>query len=46
MKRTATQTEIAAFERRIRELMAEGYGVRFAVYQAYKEHPVMQTLQR
>jgi hypothetical protein len=26
--------------------MAEGYGVRFAVYQAYKEHPVMQTLQR
>ena len=46
MKRTATQTEIEAFERRIRELMAEGYGVRFAVYQAYKEHPVMQTLQR
>ena len=46
MKRTATQTEIAAFERRIRELMAEGYSVRFAVYQAYKEHPVMQTLQR
>ena len=46
MKRTATQTEIAAFERRIRELMAQGYGVRFAVYQAYKEHPVMQTLQR
>ena len=46
MKRTATQTEIAAFERRIRELMAEGYRVRFAVYQAYKEHPVMQTLQR
>lgn len=46
MKRTATQTEIAAFERRIRELMAEGYSVKFAVYQAYKEHPVMQTLQR
>ena len=46
MKRTATQTEISAFERRIRELMAEGYGVRFAVHQAYKEHPVMQTLQR
>lgn len=46
MKRTATQTEIEAFERRIRELMAEGYGVRFTVYQAYKEHPVMQTLQR
>ena len=46
MKRTATQTEISAFERRIRELMAEGYSVRFAVYQAYKEHPVMQTLQR
>ena len=46
MKRTATQTEIEAFERRIRELMAEGYGVRVAVYQAYKEHPVMQTLQR
>ena len=46
MKRTATQTEIEAFERRIRGLMAEGYGVRFAVYQAYKEHPVMQTLQR
>ena len=45
MKRTATQTEISAFERRIRELMAEGYSVRFAVYQAYKEHPVMQTLQ-
>lgn len=46
MKRTATQTEITAFERRIRELMAEGYSVRFAVYQAYKEHTVMQTLQR
>ena len=46
MKRTATQTEIAAFERRIRELMAEGYSVKFAVHQAYKEHPVMQTLQR
>ena len=46
MKRMATQAEIAAFERRIRELMTEGYGVRFAVYQAYKEHPVMQTLQR
>ena len=46
MKRTATQTEISAFERRIRELMAEGYSVKFAVRQAYKEHPVMQTLQR
>ena len=46
MKRTATQTAIEAFERRIRELMAEGYSARFAVDQAYKEHPVMQTLQR
>lgn len=46
MKRTATQTEIAAFERRIRELMTEGYSVRFAVYRAYKEHPVMQAMHR
>ena len=46
MKLTATRAETEAFERRIRELMAEGYSVRFAVYQAYKEHPVMQTLQR
>ena len=44
MKRTATQAEIEAFERRIRELMAEGYSVKFAVHQAYKEHPVMQTM--
>ena len=46
MKLTATRAETEAFERRIRELMAEGYSVRFAVHQAYKEHPVMQTLQR
>ena len=44
MKRTATQTEIEAFERRIRELMAEGYSVRFAVYQAYRENPVMRVM--
>ena len=41
MKRTATQAAIEAFERRIRELMAEGYGVQFAVDQAYRENPVM-----
>ena len=46
MKLTATRAETEAFERRIRELMAEGYSVRFAVYQAYKEHPVMQTMHR
>ena len=46
MERTATQAAIEAFERRIRALMAEGYGVRFAVYQAYKEYPVMQTMNR
>lgn len=44
MKRTATQAAIEAFERRIRELMAEGYGVRFAVDQAYRENPVMKVM--
>ena len=44
MKRTATQAAIAAFERRIRELMAEGYGVQFAVDQAYRENPVMKVM--
>ena len=45
MNLTATQARIAAFERRIRELIAEGYSVRFAVYQAYREHPVMLVMQ-
>ena len=45
MNLTATQAQIAAFERRIRELIAEGYSVRFAVYQAYREHPVMLVMQ-
>ena len=44
MKRMATQAAIEAFERRIRELMAEGYGVRFAVDQAYRENPVMKVM--
>ena len=44
MKRTATQAAIEAFERRIRELMAEGYGVKFAVYQAYRENLVMKVM--
>ena len=44
MKRTATQTAIEAFERRIRELMAEGCTVPFAVRQAYREYPVMRVL--
>ena len=44
MKRTATQTAIEAFERRIRELMAEGCSARFAVYQAYRENPVMRVM--
>jgi len=26
--------------------MTEGYSVRFAVYRAYKEHPVMQAMHR
>ena len=46
MNLTATQAQIAAFERRIRELMAEGYSVRFAVEEAYREYPVMQTMHR
>lgn len=46
MNLTATQAETEAFERRIRELIAEGYSVRFAVWQAYREHPVMQTMHR
>ena len=46
MNLTATQAETEAFERRIRELIAEGYSVRFAVYQAYREHPVMQVMHR
>lgn len=46
MNPTATQAETEAFERRIRELIAEGYSVRFAVWQAYREHPVMQTMHR
>ena len=46
MRQTATRAEIDAFERCIRELIAEGYSVRFAVYQAYREHPVMQTMHR
>ena len=45
MNLTATQAQIEAFERRIRELIAEGYSVRFAVYQAYREHPVMLVMQ-
>ncbi|MFC2314870.1 MAG: hypothetical protein ACFNLO_02960 [Selenomonas massiliensis] len=44
MKRTATQAAIEAFERRIRALMAEGYSVRFAVDQAYRENPVMKVM--
>lgn len=44
MKRTATQTAIEAFERRIRELMAEGCSARFAVDQAYRENPVMKVM--
>lgn len=46
MNLTATQEQIAAFERRIRELIAEGYSTIFSVYQAYREHPVMQALYR
>lgn len=44
MKRTATQTAIEAFERRIRELMAEDCSARFAVDQAYRENPVMKVM--
>lgn len=46
MNLTATRAETEAFERRIRELIAEGYSVRFAVWQAYREHPVMQVMHR
>lgn len=44
MKQTETWTAIEAFERRIRELMAEGCAVPFAVRQAYREYPVMRVL--
>lgn len=44
MKQTETWTAIEAFERRIRELMAEGCTVPFAVRQAYREYPVMRVL--
>ncbi|WP_313994059.1 polymorphic toxin type 50 domain-containing protein [uncultured Selenomonas sp.] len=44
MRQTAPRAEIDAFERRIRELIAEGYAVPFAVRQAYREYPVMRVL--
>ena len=44
MNLTATRAQTRRFEKRIRELLAEGYSVRKAVRLAYKEYPVMSVM--
>lgn len=44
MNLTETRAQSRRFERRIRELLAEGYPTREAVRLAYEEYPVMEVL--
>ena len=44
MNLTETRAQSRRFERRVRELLAEGYPTREAVRLAYEEYPVMEVL--